>query len=57
MTDNKSPLASRTVWANLIGLACLALGFFGIETGPLDRGALAEAATELHRLHRFSDHR
>ncbi len=36
MTDSKSPLASKTVWANLIGLAVLALGFFGIETGPLD---------------------
>lgn len=47
MTDLKSPLASKTVWANLIGLAVLAGGFFGIEAAPLDQGALAEAAAEL----------
>ena len=47
MTDTKSVLASKTVWANLIGLAVLALGFLGVETGAIDQGALAEAVTQL----------
>jgi lysozyme family protein len=47
MTDTKSVLASKTVWANLIGLAVLALGFLGVETGAVDQGALAEALTQL----------
>jgi hypothetical protein len=47
MTDSKSVLASKTVWANLIGLALLALGFLGVETGAIDQCALAEAATQL----------
>lgn len=47
MTDTKSILASRTVWANLIGLTVLGLGFLGVETGAIDQGALAEAATQL----------
>ena len=47
MTDTKSVLASKTVWANLIGLAVLALGFLGVETGAIDQGALAEALTQL----------
>ena len=47
MTGTKSVLASKTVWANLIGLAALALGFLGVETGTIDQGALAEAVTQL----------
>jgi hypothetical protein len=47
MTDAKSILASRTVWANLIGLGAIALALFGFDTSSLDTGALAEAAAQV----------
>jgi hypothetical protein len=47
MTDAKSIFASRTVWANLIGLVSLGLGLFGFSTSDVDAGALAEAAAQL----------
>ena len=47
MIDTKTALASRTVWANLIGVASLALGLFGVRTGSLDTAGLADAATQV----------
>lgn len=47
MTETKTALASRTVWANLIGLAALGLGYLGLDTGDLDADGLAEAATQI----------
>lgn len=43
----KTPLASRTVWANLVGLAALALPLVGIDASELDTERLAEAAATL----------
>ena len=43
MLDTKSILASRTVWANLVGLVALALGLFGFDTRELDEAALVES--------------
>lgn len=47
VTDTKSILASRTVWANAIGLAAVALGFFGYDTAGLDATGLAEAIVQI----------
>jgi lysozyme family protein len=47
MPDSKSILASRTVWANIVGLAAVALGLFGFDTSSLDTGAFADAAVQL----------
>jgi hypothetical protein len=43
MFDTKTILASRTVWANLIGLAALVLGLFGFDGSALATGAFEEA--------------
>ena len=42
MDDTKSLLSSRTLWANLIGLAALALGAFGFDTSAIDAGQLSD---------------
>ncbi|MFC4174673.1 hypothetical protein ACFOYU_21900 [Microvirga sp. GCM10011540] len=47
MIDTKTILASRTVWANLVGLAALVLGLLGFDASELDSGAFAEAAAQL----------
>ena len=47
MTETKNVLASRTVWANLIGLASVGLGMFGVKTGSIDANGLADAAAQL----------
>jgi len=47
MDDTKTILASRTVWANLIGLAALILGFLGFDASALQAEAFAEAAVQL----------
>ena len=47
MTDSKSILTSRTVWANAIGLAAIALGAFGLKTEDIDVNGLAEAAVQI----------
>lgn len=47
MTDTQSLLASRTVWANLIGLAALVLGLFGYEASDLGTGAFEEAVVQM----------
>jgi lysozyme family protein len=45
--DTKSILASRTIWANLIGFAALVLGLFGFDASALSTGAFEEALVQL----------
>lgn len=47
MFDTKTILASRTIWANLIGFAALVLGLFGFDTSALSTGAFEEALVQL----------
>ena len=47
MADTKSILASRTVWANVLGLAAIVLSLFGVDAGSVDVNGLAEAAAQL----------
>lgn len=47
MTDRKSIAASKTVWANIVGLACTALAMVGVDTGGVDTDRFAEAAAQL----------
>jgi hypothetical protein len=47
MTDTKSIFASRTVWANVIGLASVVLSLTGVKTGSIDVNGLADAAAQL----------
>lgn len=47
MTHAKSFLASRTVWANLIGFAAIALSLLGFDVTGIDRGALTEAILQI----------
>lgn len=47
MIDTKSILASRTVWANLIGLAALVLGLLGFDASTLNTGAFVDAVVQL----------
>ena len=47
MNDVKSIFASRTLWANVIGLAATALAAIGVDTGNVDANKLAEAAAQL----------
>lgn len=47
MFQTKTLLASRTVWANVIGLGVLALGGFGVQTGTIDQNGLAEAMAQI----------
>jgi lysozyme family protein len=47
MNDVKSILASRTVWANLVGLASIGLSLAGVDTGDVDANRFAESAAQL----------
>jgi hypothetical protein len=47
MPDTKSILFSRTVWANLVGLAALALGLLGFDIAGLDEAALVDSVLQL----------
>jgi len=47
MTDTKSIFASRTVWANVIGLAAVGLSLAGVKIGSIDVNGLADAAAQL----------
>lgn len=47
MMDTKTILASRTVWANLIGFVALILGLFGFDASALNTGAFQEALVQL----------
>ncbi len=42
MDTTKSLLASRTLWANAIGLLAVGLSAFGFNTSVLDVGALTD---------------
>ncbi|SCX96567.1 glycoside hydrolase family 108 protein [Microvirga guangxiensis] len=46
MIDTKAILASRTIWANLIGLVAVILGLFGFEASALSAGAFQEALVQ-----------
>lgn len=43
MKDWKSIVASRTVWANIVGLAALAGAGFGFDFSPADQDGVTEA--------------
>jgi hypothetical protein len=47
MFESKSILASRTVWANLIGLTAILVGLFGYDTATLDANAVADAIVQI----------
>lgn len=47
MTQTKPILASRTLWANLVGLAAIAFGMLGFDTSTVDLNGFAEAAAQL----------
>jgi len=47
MIDKKTILSSRTVWANLIGLAALGLGLFGLDVTGLENPAFADAIAQV----------
>jgi hypothetical protein len=47
MTEKKTPFASRTVWANLVGLAALVLPLAGFDASGLDQERLVEAGATL----------
>ncbi len=46
MLDTKTILASRTVWANLIGLTAVILGLFGFDASGLTGSAFQEALVQ-----------
>jgi hypothetical protein len=47
MLDTKSILASRTVWANLVGLAALGLSVLGYGPDAIDKTAVTEAVLQM----------
>ena len=47
MIDKKTILSSRTVWSNLIGLAALGLGLFGLDVMGLENPAFADAIAQV----------
>jgi hypothetical protein len=47
MIDSKTILTSRTVWSNVIGLAALVLGLFGVDASGLQSAAFADAIAQI----------
>jgi lysozyme family protein len=47
MTDIKSVLASRTVWANVVGLTAIGLSTAGFDTKALDVGGVVDAGLQV----------
>ncbi|MGL4241777.1 MAG: hypothetical protein ACRCTI_11750 [Beijerinckiaceae bacterium] len=47
MTDVKSFLQSRTVWANIVGLVALIAAARGVDFGADDANRLAEACLQI----------
>lgn len=47
MDDWKNFFASRTVWANLVGLAALVLGSLGHDLAGVDQGAVLDAVMQI----------
>jgi len=46
MTQTKSILLSKTLWANVIGLAAVLAGVFGFDTSSIEASSVAEALTQ-----------
>ncbi len=46
MTEPKSLLSSRTVWANLVGLAAVLLSIFGVDASTMDSPGMADAVAQ-----------
>jgi lysozyme family protein len=47
MIDLKNILLSRAIWANLVGLASIALSLFGIDTSGLDTAGLSDSVLQV----------
>ena len=47
MDTNKGAFASKTVWANIVGLASLGLGLAGVETGSIDVNGVADGLAKI----------
>jgi hypothetical protein len=47
MDTSKGVFASKTVWANLVGLASIGLGLAGVDRASIDSGGLAEALSQI----------
>lgn len=47
MDTSKGAFASKTVWANLVGIASLGLGLAGIETGSIDPNGAADGLAKI----------
>jgi lysozyme family protein len=47
MFDTKAILASRTIWANLVGLAAVAVGALGYDISTVDTTAVSDAIVQL----------
>jgi hypothetical protein len=47
MDTSKGVFASKTVWANLVGLASIGLGLAGVDTASIDSGGLADALSQI----------
>jgi lysozyme family protein len=46
VTEPKSLFTSRTVWANLVGLAAVLLSIFGFDTSTMDSPGMADAIAQ-----------
>ncbi len=46
MTDTKSILSSKTLWANLIGLAAVLMPLFGLDISGVDGAGLSQAMSQ-----------
>jgi len=46
VTEPKSLLSSRTVWANLVGLAAVLLSIFGVDASTMDSPGMADAVAQ-----------
>jgi lysozyme family protein len=47
MINLKSILLNRSIWANLVGLASIALSLFGIDTSGLDAAGLSDSVLQV----------
>lgn len=47
MEETKSLFASRTVWANIVGLAALLLTHFGFDASTIDQTKLLDALSQI----------
>ncbi|HEV7874400.1 MAG TPA: hypothetical protein VGO82_09725 [Enterovirga sp.] len=47
METSKGAFASKTVWANIVGLASLGLGLAGVETSSIDVNGMADGMAKI----------